>query len=138
MAREHFGGSLAGRLVASAGLGGMGSAQPLAITRMLGGVCLIAEVDREKADRRRENGSIDLVTDDLDSTTNSVWGSFPANLGMETATGGGLMLQNLGVVPSVEFYQGFPLNTYLPPNPCAPEDRSSCAPCRQAHQGIPA
>ena len=58
--------------------------------------------------------------DDLDSTTNSVWGSFPANLGMETPTGGGLMLQNLGVAPNVEFYQGFPLNTYLGPNPCAP------------------
>jgi hypothetical protein len=58
--------------------------------------------------------------DDLDSTTNSVWGSFPANLGFETPTGGGLMLQNLGAAPDVEFYQGFPLNTYLGPNPCAP------------------
>ncbi len=51
VAREHFGGTLRGRLVVSAGLGGMGSAQPLAITRMLRGVCLIAEVDADKAQR---------------------------------------------------------------------------------------
>ena len=38
VAREHFGGTLRGRLVVSAGLGGMGAAQPVAITRMLGGV----------------------------------------------------------------------------------------------------
>src|SRR6202041_1121135 len=43
-ARRHFGGSLAGRLVVTAGLGGMGGAQPLAAT-MNGGVCLAVEVD---------------------------------------------------------------------------------------------
>ena len=67
VAREHFDGSLHGRLVASAGLGGMGSAQPLAITRMLGGISLIAEVDADKARRRGEAGLLDLVTDDLDT-----------------------------------------------------------------------
>ena len=56
VAREHFGGSLAGRLVVTAGLGGMGSAQPVAVTRMLGGVCLIAEVDAAKARRRLADG----------------------------------------------------------------------------------
>ena len=64
--REHFGGSLRGRLVASAGLGGMGSAQPLAVTRMLGGISLIAEVDGDKARRRGRDGLVDLVTEDLD------------------------------------------------------------------------
>ena len=59
VAREHFGGSLQGRLVVSAGLGGMGAAQPVAITRMLGGVSLIAEADAEKARRRQAEGVVD-------------------------------------------------------------------------------
>jgi urocanate hydratase len=62
VAREHFAGSLRGRLVVSAGLGGMGSAQPVAITRMLVGVSLIAEVDSEKALLRHGAGTVDLVT----------------------------------------------------------------------------
>ncbi len=66
VAREHFGGSLAGRLVVTGGLGGMGSAQPLAIARMLGGVCLVTEVDREKARRRLTDQSVDAVYEHLD------------------------------------------------------------------------
>jgi urocanate hydratase len=66
VAREHFAGTLRGRLVVSAGLGGMGAAQPVAITRMLGGVCLIAEVDAEKAHRRREAGVVDIVSPGVD------------------------------------------------------------------------
>jgi urocanate hydratase len=66
VAREHFGGSLSGRLVVSAGLGGMGAAQPIAITRMLSGTSLIAEVDAAKARRRLKDGGVDLVSDDLD------------------------------------------------------------------------
>jgi urocanate hydratase len=61
VAREHFAGSLRGRLVVSAGLGGMGSAQPVAITRMLGGVSVIAEADSEKAALRHGAGTVDLV-----------------------------------------------------------------------------
>ena len=66
VAREHFGASLRGRVVVSAGLGGMGAAQPVAITRMLGGVSVIAEVDAGKAQRRREAGIVDLVCDGID------------------------------------------------------------------------
>jgi urocanate hydratase len=66
VAREHFAGSLRGRLVVSAGLGGMGAAQPVAIARMLGGVCLIAEVDAEKARRRYEAGIVDVVSARVD------------------------------------------------------------------------
>jgi urocanate hydratase len=65
VAREDFGGSLSGRLVVSAGMGGMGSAQPLAIT-VLGGVLLNAEVDAEKLERRHREGYIDRTTEDLD------------------------------------------------------------------------
>jgi urocanate hydratase len=64
-ARQHFGGSLAGRLVLTAGLGGMGGAQPLAVT-MNGGVAIVAEVDRDRARRRLETGYLDELADDLD------------------------------------------------------------------------
>ncbi|MEZ4570355.1 MAG: urocanate hydratase [Thermomicrobiales bacterium] len=51
LARQHFDGSLAGRIVLTAGLGGMGGAQPLAVT-MNGGVCLVVEADAERVRRR--------------------------------------------------------------------------------------
>jgi len=65
VARQHFGGSLAGRLVLTAGLGGMGGAQPLAIS-MNDGVALVVEVDPARLHRRRSTGWIDVVTHDLD------------------------------------------------------------------------
>jgi urocanate hydratase len=64
-AARHFGGSLEGRLVLTAGLGGMGGAQPLAVT-MNGGVCLAVEVDEARARRRVENGYCDRMTASLD------------------------------------------------------------------------
>ncbi len=59
-ARQHFGGDLAGRLTVTAGLGGMGGAQPLAVT-MNGGVCLVAEVDRSRIERRLTTRYLDEV-----------------------------------------------------------------------------
>jgi urocanate hydratase len=64
-ARQHFGGTLAGRLVLSAGLGGMGGAQPLAIT-MNGGVGIIVEIDAERIERRLRLGYVDRATSSLD------------------------------------------------------------------------
>jgi urocanate hydratase len=64
-ARQHFGGSLKGRLVLTAGLGGMGGAQPLAAT-MNEGVLLGVEVDRRRIERRLEGGYLDVMTDRLD------------------------------------------------------------------------
>src|SRR6188508_1140659 len=64
-ARQHFGGSLAGRLVVTAGLGGMGGAQPLAAT-MNEGVILAVEVDRSRMQRRLETRYLDVSTEDLD------------------------------------------------------------------------
>jgi urocanate hydratase len=66
VAREHFGGSLRGRLIVSAGLGGMGSAQPIAITRMLHGVSLVAEIDPDKAARRLDAGTVDVLAHTVD------------------------------------------------------------------------
>ncbi|MHB0884418.1 MAG: urocanate hydratase [Bacillota bacterium] len=65
LARQRFGGSLKGRLVVSAGLGGMGGAQPLAIT-MNGGVALIVEVDEERIQRRLKIGYCDKMARTLD------------------------------------------------------------------------
>jgi urocanate hydratase len=65
LARQHFGGSLKGRLVLTGGLGGMGGAQPLAVT-MNEGVCIVAEVDPERAARRVDIGYCDCSTDNLE------------------------------------------------------------------------
>jgi urocanate hydratase len=64
-ARKRFGGSLAGRLVLTSGLGGMGGAQPLAIT-MCGGAALCVEVDLRRIERRIETGYLDERAADLD------------------------------------------------------------------------
>ena len=64
-ARQHFGGSLRGRLVVTAGLGGMGGAQPLAAT-MNDGVMLAIDVDRDRIRRRIETRYLDVVSEDLD------------------------------------------------------------------------
>src|SRR2546421_1345556 len=65
LADQHFGGSLAGRVVLTAGLGGMGGAQPLAAT-MNGGVALVVEVDAARIRRRLETRYLDRATADLD------------------------------------------------------------------------
>ncbi len=62
-ARQHFGGTLRGRVVLTAGLGGMGGAQPLAVT-MNEGVCLAIEVDEARARRRLDIGYVDRLTAD--------------------------------------------------------------------------
>jgi urocanate hydratase len=63
-ARQRFGGSLAGRLTVTAGLGGMGGAQPLAVT-MNEGVCLVAEVDPSRIERRLATRYLDRVAVDI-------------------------------------------------------------------------
>jgi len=70
-ARQHFGGSLEGRLVVSAGLGGMGGAQPLAAT-MNGGVFLGVEVDESRIRRRVDTGYCDVLCRELDEALDLV------------------------------------------------------------------
>jgi urocanate hydratase len=65
LARQHFGGSLRGRVVLTAGLGGMGGAQPLAIT-MNEGVALVVEVNEPTARRRMDQGFVDRMTYSVD------------------------------------------------------------------------
>ncbi len=65
VARKHFGGSLAGRFVLTAGLGGMGGAQPLAAT-MQGAAVLVIDVDESRVDKRIETRYCDRKTHSLD------------------------------------------------------------------------
>ena len=64
-ADRHFGGTLAGRLLVTAGLGGMGGAQPLAAT-MNGAACLAVEVDRARIEKRLKTGYVDEMAETLD------------------------------------------------------------------------
>ena len=65
VARRHFHGSLSGKIVATAGLGGMGGAQPLAVT-MNGGVALVVEVDPARIEKRLATKYLDESTADVD------------------------------------------------------------------------
>ena len=65
VSRKHFGGSLKGRITLSAGLGGMGGAQPLAVT-MNEGVAIVVEVDRRRIQRRLDTGYVDTMAETLD------------------------------------------------------------------------
>jgi urocanate hydratase len=65
LAARHFGATLAGRIVLTAGLGGMGGAQPLAVT-MNGGVALCVEVDGARIRRRLDTRYLDRSTEDVD------------------------------------------------------------------------
>ena len=65
VAEKRFGGSLAGTITLTAGLGGMGGAQPLAVT-MNGGVAICIDCDPASISRRIEHGYLDVAADDLD------------------------------------------------------------------------
>jgi len=69
VAKKHFGGSLKGKFVLSAGLGGMGGAQPLAIT-MNEGICIIAEVDKNRIERRIKTGYLEYYVESIDEAIN--------------------------------------------------------------------
>ncbi len=87
VARKHFGGSLAGRFVLTAGLGGMGGAQPLAAT-MCGAAILGVEVDEERIDKRLQTGYCDRKTHSLDEALR--W------IGEATAAGSALSVGLVG------------------------------------------
>ena len=70
-AARDFGGSLAGKFVLTAGLGGMGGAQPLAAT-MNGAACLVVEVDRSRIEKRLRTRYLDTMSEDLDEALNLV------------------------------------------------------------------
>ena len=120
-AERHFGGSLAGRLVLTAGLGGMGGAQPLAAT-MNGAVCLCIEVDAARAERRVASGYCDRVTHSLDEALawcrDGVAAKRPLSVGLVANAAEAIPeLAKLGVVPDIATDQTSahdPLNGYVP------------------------
>ena len=118
---RHFGGSLAGRLVLTAGLGGMGGAQPLAVT-MNGGVCLAVEVDDARARRRVETGYCDRLTASLDEAVTLCREATAARRGLSVGLIGNAAevypeLLRRGVIPDIATDQTSahdPLNGYVP------------------------
>jgi urocanate hydratase len=102
VAREHFDGSLGGRFVLTSGLGGMGSAQPLAIG-LAGASGIVVEIDPDKCKRSLERGHLAFVTDNLDEALAAVGsGREPAVVGVlanAAAVYGELVVR--GVVPDV-------------------------------------
>ncbi|MDM4722705.1 urocanate hydratase [Micromonospora sp. WMMA1363] len=71
VAAKRFEGSLAGTLTLTGGCGGMGGAQPLAVT-MNGGVCLVVDVDRARLERRAHDRYLDEIADSLDEAVERV------------------------------------------------------------------
>jgi len=120
-ARQHFGGSLAGRLVVTAGLGGMGGAQPLAAT-MNGGVLLAAEVDERRIARRLETRYLDMAAATLDEALARVRDAVAARRALSIGLQGNAAdvlpeLVRRGVVPDLVTDQTSahdPLNGYVP------------------------
>jgi urocanate hydratase len=96
LARQKGWDSLKGKLTLTAGLGGMGGAQPLAVT-MNEGVCLIVEVDPQRARRRLEIGYVDVVVDDLDEALTLVNNALKA----EEAKSIGLVANAADIYPAL-------------------------------------
>jgi len=104
-ARQHFGGSLAGRLVVTAGLGGMGGAQPLAAT-MNGAAFLGVDVDAERVRRRVETGYCDRLSSDFDEALSLVLDARRRRIGLSVGLVGNIadMMPELvrrGIVPDI-------------------------------------
>jgi urocanate hydratase len=137
VAREKFGGSLRGRLVLTAGCGGMGGAQPLAVS-MLDGVCLVVDVDPHRLERRVESRYLDLVAPDLDSALREAEEARAAGDGRSIGLVGSAgevfrALLERGVVPDVVTDQTSahdPLGGYVP-------DRLSLADAAELRESDP-
>lgn len=121
LARQHFGGSLRGRWVLTAGLGGMGGAQGLAVT-MNEGVALIAEVDPQRIERRLRTGYLDTAVETLEEAMTLVEAALrdgrPLSIGLlANAADVCAELVERGITPDVVTDQTAahdPLNGYLP------------------------
>ncbi len=127
-ARQHFGGSLRGRLVLTAGLGGMGGAQPLAAT-MNDGVMIAVDVDRQRIERRLETRYLDVMSESLDEALASAREAQAAGRALSIGVLGNAAdvlaeLVRRGVVPDLVTDQTSahdPLNGYVPNRMSYPE-----------------
>jgi urocanate hydratase len=126
-ARKHFGGTLAGRMVLTAGLGGMGGAQPLAGV-LAGAATLVVEVDPERVDRRLREGYLQRRSDDLDDALGLVLGAkerreaISVGLVANVADVMDALLER-GIVPDIVTDQTTvdPVRGYIPRGLTAPE-----------------
>src|SRR5712691_2468639 len=120
-ARQHFGGTLRGRLVLTAGLGGMGGAQPLAAT-MNEGVIVVVEVDRARIQRRLDTRYLDVSVETLDEALARAREAVGARRALSIGLVGNAAdvlpeLARRGVVPDLVTDQTSahdPLNGYVP------------------------
>ena len=119
--RQHFDGSMNGRLIVSGGLGGMGAAQPLAAT-MAGATFLAADVDRARIEKRLANGYCDEINDDIDAAIDLAleWRDAGAARSVGVVANAAELLERLiarDVVPDLLTDQTSahdPLNGYVP------------------------
>jgi urocanate hydratase len=120
-AQKHFKGDLAGEVVLSAGLGGMGGAQPLAVT-MNGGVFIGVEVDPSKIKRRIASRYLDCMTDSLEEAVNTAFDAASRKAPLSIGLVGNAAevfprLVELGITPALVTDQTSahdPLNGYIP------------------------
>ncbi|MBI3792150.1 MAG: urocanate hydratase [Gemmatimonadetes bacterium] len=121
LARKHFGGTLAGRFVLTAGLGGMGGAQPLAAT-MNGAACLGIDVDPARIQKRLDTGYTDRMTHALDEALAWIHAAQRAGTALSVGLVGNAAdvlpeLHRRGIVPDVVTDQTSAhdmLNGYVP------------------------
>lgn len=121
LARQHFSGTLKGTITLTAGLGGMGGAQPLAVT-MAEGVCIAVEVDESRIDRRIETRYLDRKTDSLEEALQLAKAAKIAGEALSIGLVGNAAdilpeMLKIGFVPDVLTDQTSahdPLNGYLP------------------------
>lgn len=119
--QRHFGGELHGKLIVTAGLGGMGGAQPLAAT-MSGAVCLVADVDAERIKKRIDTKYLDRITDDYEEAKRWIQAALvkkeALSVGLISDVGDMLeKLLNDSIVPDILTDQTSahdPLNGYIP------------------------
>ncbi|ADL08224.1 urocanate hydratase [Thermosediminibacter oceani] len=120
-ANKYFGGSLKGKLVLTAGMGGMGGAQPLAIT-MNEGVALVVEVDRSRIEKRIKTRYCDVMVEDLDEAISMALKAKEEGRAISIGLVGNaaevhLELLRRGIIPDVVTDQTSahdPLNGYVP------------------------
>jgi len=103
--RQHFGGTLAGTLSVTGGCGGMGGAQPLAVT-MAEGTCLIADVQRDRLEKRVHDRYLDEIVDDLDAAIDRALELKAARQAISVGWTGNIVdllrrLEERGIVPDV-------------------------------------
>jgi urocanate hydratase len=128
-ARRHFGGSLAGKLLVSGGLGGMGGAQPLAAT-MNGAAFLGVDVNAARIERRLQTGYLDRMSDDFDEAIGLVFEAKDAKQPLSVGLVGNAAdvlpeLAKRDIVPDVLTDQTSahdPLNGYVPAKDYPGED----------------